>query len=1124
MILDNEQQKSSQRAKPKKVHEWITKYLQEGELDVVTGYFTVSALVWLSRKTNASMERYRMVLGEMVDDQNSTEKSLDLLNEELTLEGAFELRKLAREAVQFLRQEKVVLKTLEPNFCHAKCYIQKTADPDEAYFIMGSSNLTEAGIGLRVGHNIELNEAMRGDTREIEDYLRWFENLWNRKEAYTKKTITNEDGTTDKVPFKEYLIAEIQKIFKDYSPKEVYYKMLFELFGEAYLQEGADPEFENRRGRLETSAIWEPLYEFQRKGVMSLIRMLKKYNGAILADAVGLGKTWQALAVIKYFEMEGRQTLVLCPKKLQQNWEQYLKTEGSSFERDKFQYKVRFHTDLQDERIFSKEGLKKDYWTNSEPKLLVIDESHNLRNDKSTRYQYLMQELLQASQGDVKILMISATPINNSLLDVRNQFKLITKDDKGGFRDNLDIRSINGTFKQAQSAFKKWSKDPGASVAELRVKMPEDFFRLIDSLSVARTRRLIQDHQGGFEFPKKHPPVNLFVTPKQIGHFESFEELFNHFPEKLSGYQPSLYIPQEKEVKKVKDERQREFFLVKMLHILLTKRLESSWKAFHHTVNHILDHHQNALERIMAFEKTQQDKGLEIPDHEDWSDEDLEDDLEQFTLGKKRKIKLSAIAEAGNIDAFKRDLKKDIEALQLLQSAMANFKERVEKEAHTQQSVDEKLTALMQLLRDKQNTNKLGSGRKTVIFTSYTTTAFYLFEELKKRGFTKLGVISGSESSSSSQDHHTKRYEEILQRFAPYTKLYREREWSFIPDEEQGDSAYQQWKSWLQKEKPREYWKLEDELDILIATDVLSEGQNLQDADLVVNYDIHWNPVRVIQRVGRIDRLGSPFQEIHSVNFWPTDNINLYLDLQGRIERRMASMKLIGAEVDHQFTADFKRISDDEALEKRQKNRMLQQMETSMEDLDAEESVGFDDFSLEVFRQDLFQEMDRHKEFYRNMPKGVFSGFIPAQDDAVAEPGIIALLGYPVRHSSRGQHRYKRYHLVYVNKEGQELLPQQPQILDFLARYREAPREVPPPLDEGRQETIKEMRAHLDKWLKNQRGEEKAGKAAKNLLSQLQQGSGKAVKELSEEGAPKERFQIDKLDLLAWMIVGNLPA
>lgn len=1113
MILDNEKDNLQ-------VHEWISKYTEEGKLDIVTGYFTISALVWLSQKTNTAMERYQMVLGEMVEGQNTNEKSLDLLNEELTVEGAFELRKLAREAVQFLSQEKVVLKTLEPNFCHAKCYIQKTTNPDEAYFIMGSSNLTEAGIGLRKGHNIELNEAMRGDTREIQDYINWFENLWHRKEAYTTKTVTREDGSTAKVPFKEYLIGEIQKIFKNYSPKELYYKILFELFGEDYLLEEADPEFEKRRGKLETSAIWEPLYEFQKKGVMSLIRMLKKYHGAILADAVGLGKTWQALAVIKYFEMEGRQTLVLCPKKLQQNWEQYLKTEGSSFERDKFQYKVRFHTDLQDERIFSKDGLKKEYWTNSEPKLLVIDESHNLRNDKSNRYKYLMKELLQASQGDVKILMISATPINNSLLDVRNQFKLITKDDKSGFRDSLDIRSLNGTFKQAQSAFKKWSKDPAATVADLRVKMPDDFFRLIDALSVARTRRLIRDHQGGFEFPKKHPPVNLFVTPKQIGHFESFEELFNHFPEKLSGYQPSQYIPQEKDVKKVKDERQREFFLVKMLHILLTKRLESSWEAFHHTVNHILSHHQNALKRILEFEKTRKDLELEIPESENWSEEDLDEDLEQFTLGKKRKIKLNAIARAGNIDDFKRDLKKDIEALQLLQSAMANFKERVEKEANTQQSVDEKLTALMQLLRDKQNKDKLGRGRKTVIFTSYTTTAFYLFEELKKRGFTKLGVISGSKSSSSDKNVKTKRYEEILQRFAPYTKLYREKEWSFIPDEDSDVSPYRQWQKWLENEKPQEFWKLENELNILIATDVLSEGQNLQDADLVVNYDIHWNPVRVIQRVGRIDRLGSPFKEIHSVNFWPTDNINQYLDLQGRIERRMASMKLVGAEVDQQFTEEFNRIAEDEDLEKRQKNRMLKQMEATMEDLDSEESVGFDDFSLEVFRQDLFQEMDRHKDFYRNMPKGVFSGFIPAPDDAIGQPGIIALMGYPVKPNSRGQHRYKRYHLVYVNKEGQEILPHQPQILDFLARYREAPRDVPGSLDEGQQETIRDMRAHLENWLKSQN----KGKATQKLLSDLQQGSGKAVKELTEEGAPKERFQMDKLDLLAWMIIGNFNA
>ena len=349
--------------------------------------------------------------------------------------------------MEFLKQSKVEIKTLEPNFCHAKLYLfNDPKDERYNYFITGSSNLTEAGIGLKQTNNVELNIAETGENDRFNSLLNWFEELWNRSEAHYTKTIVLENGATKQQNFKEYLIEQIGNIFIEYSPKQLYYKILFELFGEQLLKEQNDPNFSREIGKLENSVIYKSLYEFQQKGVLTLIKMIQNYNGAILADAVGLGKTWSALAVIKYFQLQGYENIILCPKKLQNNWQQYLKKRGSLFEEDNFDYIVRFHTDLYEDRL-EKDGLTiTDYFQNDKPKLLIIDESHNFRNSKSNRYRFLVETLLKKNQN-IKLLLLSATPINNSLLDIRNQFKLIVKDDDNGFYETFGIRSIDGVFK-----------------------------------------------------------------------------------------------------------------------------------------------------------------------------------------------------------------------------------------------------------------------------------------------------------------------------------------------------------------------------------------------------------------------------------------------------------------------------------------------------------------------------------------------------------------------------------------------------------------------------------------------------------------------------------------------------
>ena len=1136
MILDNENNNL-------KVHEWITKYTGEGKMSVVTGYFTVGGLAFLSEKTKEFVKEYKFVLGDIVNFDELKDSSLDLLNENITVDAALKLSSLAREAVHFLDLEKVEAKTLEPDFCHAKVYLFEDGknEAQHNYYITGSSNLTEAGIGSKATSNVELNIAGFGSEAQYEQLIKWFEKLWKRPQAHDDKTIKREDGSYAKIPFKQYLIDEIKKIFQEYTPKEVYYKILFELFGEELLLENDNPEFNRQIGRLQNTIIFSALYEFQQKGVLSLIKMLNRFNGAILADAVGLGKTWSALAVMKFYELQGREVILLCPKKLANNWAQYLRRRHSKFEKDEFDYLIRYHTDLSEERIDSyPEGI--GFLTSRKPKLFIIDESHNLRNDKSKRYRYFVDEILKKCE-DVKVLMLSATPINNSLLDIRNQFKLIVADDTSGFFESLDIRNLDYTFRTAQKAFNEWTNEPQPRIADFVKKLPANFFKLTDSLAVARTRKMIEGHQNELTFPVKEKPENIFVTPKQIGNFKSFEELFENFPPRLSGYQPAFYVEQAKNVDKLHDERQRDFFLVKMMYILLVKRLESSWAAFQSTVDKILAHHQNALDRIAQYQKAKKreaKKDLNI-DHEQpdpfADDDELSNELDEFTLGKKRKIQLSEIDHSGRLDHFKKDLKEDIEALQLLQANLSQFDEKIKteiKKPKNLKSEDDKLEALISQIIKKCENGANNQNQKVLIFTVYKDTAFYLFDQLKARGFEKLAVVSGDASKVWNSEYETKKFEEILQRFCPYAKLFREKEWEYVPATEELSlaSQYEEWQKWIAENDAKTFEKLKHPIDILIATDALSEGQNMQDCDFVINYDIHWNPVRVIQRMGRIDRLGSPNERIFGLNFWPSNNINSYLNLQSRIEQRMTVMKLAGSEVDLQFSDTFRKMAENESLEQKQKAKMMQQMQTSWDDLEvSDQNLGFDDLSLEAYRQELLAEFKNKEKFYKSMPKGVYTGF-KSIDETCPKPGLIALFGFPARPPKKEDHRYKTYDLAYLDEQGESVLSNQKEILDALTQHKDAARFVPKPLDQGSTKEIGQLSATISKWLKSQavREEEqedgtvkeKMGSAALDLINKLKDGKKEAVNTLKEskEGL-KDRYKNENYDLIAWFIVSG---
>ena len=1066
MLIDNEN-------KNKKVHEWLNEYANDGTLDIVTGYFTVGALGFLSQITNEKIKKYRFILGDIVSTEQLQSHTIDLLNENISIEASLKLKGIAIEAVEFLKQSKVEAKTLEPNFCHAKAYIFDTKKDNDKNFLMGSSNLTEAGIGLKHTNNIELNIAETGNNYEFQHILEWFNELWNKPQAHYKKTIIDEDNKETKIDFKEYLIKQIEQIFIEYTPKELYYKVLFELFGEELLKEQDDPKFNREIGKLENSVIYNTLYDFQKKGVLSLIKMLEHYDGAILADAVGLGKTWSALAVIKYYQLQGRETILLCPKKLEHNWKQYLKRKNSKFKSDELDYIVRYHTDLFEERL-EKDDIDFSHLQSDKPKLIVIDESHNLRNAKSNRYKFLVDTLLKRNQN-IKILLLSATPINNSLNDIKNQFNLIVKDNDHGFLDSLDIKSLTGTFRIAQREFNQWATSDNKKISKFIEKLPPEFIKLTDSLTVARTRNMIDN----LKFPKKLTPRNIFITPKDIGSFSTFKDMLDSLPPKLTAYKPAYYI-EEDTSDVTHNEKLRDRALVKMIYILLAKRFESSWKSFYDTILRVNEYHQSIYDLAVKYSENKEDDTIQ----QDKDIEQSDDMFDELAIGK-REIKLSQIDSCGELDNFISDLNVDLTALKKLLSNLQHFEQSIEIENNFT-SKDTKLEKLIEIINDK----KKAPNKKVIIFTAYTDTVNYIYDELKKRGINKMSVIHGG----------TKKYEHILQRFAPFTKLYNEKRW----DNFDGKS-YVEWKKWIEVADNKTKELLDNPIDILIATDVLSEGQNLQDADMVINYDIHWNPVRVIQRMGRIDRIGSINDSIQGVNFWPSKDVNDYLNLQSRIEERMATMKVVGSEIDTSFTNNLQEMAEDETLERNQTAKMLEKLNVSWDDIEtSDNSLGFNDLSLEQFRQDLLDEMRKKNDFYKNMPKGIFTGFIK-NEDIPSETRLIALLK---------NRKNKQYELIYIDNNGKKILQNQKEVLEFLSEQKDKIRNIPEDIDKGNKEAISQLQKMLYTWAKPIKQDK-----GNQLLAGIMKGSKMSMERLEQNETLDKEFDIENYDLIIWFII-----
>ncbi len=1178
MLIDNKHIYGSSQA-IKTVWDCIAEYSsphkgRAGRMDIVTGFFSIAALHILY--TELSKEnKYRIVLGDIHDmtrNEQFLKRAVDLLQGDSALESGFQLPYYAKNAVAFLRRAAVEVRTINNTFCHAKSYLfEDKTDAVHDYAIVGSSNLTEAGLGIKASSNVELNFMETGrDNSMVKDLRAWFKDIWETV-ATADIPITTAKGKVRGRNAKEYIIEQIERLFKAYTPEEIYYKILFEFF-KADIEMNESIEYKRDMEFLQKSRVWKTLFNFQKSGVVSLVKLLTRYGGAILADAVGLGKTFSALGVIKYFQNNGYHTLVLCPKKLRNNWTKYLVNADSRFEEDRFNYVVRCHTDLQNNRMSNyDDSVTKQTILNYEKLLIVVDESHNLRNDKSCRYRMLLNDIIDESARrghTVKVLLLSATPINTGLKDIRNQFKLIGYDGNKHFYDEFKLPVpdeesdiLLTIFQQANAKYTEWADEPGHTVNTLRSKLGEvnHFFKLTDELIIARNRAFVTSFEPSLVFPSQLSPQNRHVGVNNIGTYKDIDAIYDDMKIlRLTAYQPSQYNyqledeyveradlilqmvnNQQIEVLQDLDERDlygilnvlrketkyeelqqiaiqnwvvkqsikkqfggrlhwdnnalREFSLVGMMISLFIKRLESCWESCLSTLTKVRDLHQQWLGKAEKRAIAEFNDEDEVTEKEDGTE----------TIGK-RTIDFSQMLR---VDDYIRDLKKDITILNRLISNLEKYRGQILSGART----DEKLDTLMDII-------KKHDGRKMVIFTSYADTAQYIYDRIVKQ-FDKVEIVTGDISSND--------LEEKLQRFAPYSKLFLEKKWdelykvNGVNPKDYADKPQELYALWRELIfKSSEYHVVQEQMqhpaDILVATDCVSEGQNLQDADMVVNYDIHWNPVRLIQRFGRIDRIGSPNSHIQSVNFWPSEDIESYLGLSERVSNRMVVMNVAGSET-LQANETIAMMEENNQFRQSQDARSLKSIhDDQVGEIEDMGTPTFDLLSLSEFKADaeqFVQNSDRLKEL-EEMPNGAFSGFRWNLRPYADHPECLVAL---LRHRDDN----KSFHLLCLPTDEQSdpdfKSIDKAEVLKLLSDHKNEETYLPQDILRADPETLKRLaRVITDRFAP------KNSQTVVNATLGLLRGNSSQIVNGKPEETLEERTDIAKYDLIAWDYVSEM--
>lgn len=901
----------------------------------------------------------------------SRERSLYGTEFEVKLRNELTQKAIAKECADWIRRKV----TFKSNVTQEQMMGFMTVD-ESSY--MPINGFTTVDLGCERGNNAYYSVQKTESYENGKYFIDLFEQLWNNKKRLQDVT--------------DIVIESITAAYRENAPEYIYFFALYNIFNE-FLDDISEDELPNEATGFKESKVWGMLYDFQRDAVLAIINKLEKFNGCILADSVGLGKTFTALAVIKYYENRNKSVLVLCPKKLSENWNTYKGNYvNNPIAEDRLRYDVLYHTDLSREHGQSNGiDLERLNWGNYD--LVVIDESHNFRNGgevsgeaaKENRYLKLLNKVVRAGVR-TKVLMLSATPVNNKFIDLKNQLALAYEGDAAQINKKLaTTKGIDEIFRQAQKAFNRWVK---LSVEErtteaLLQTLDFDFFELLDSVTIARSRKHIETYYNTADvgkFPKRLPPISLRPCLTDLNDAVNYNDIYTLLMSlNLSIYTPSNYIMPSR-LEKYLDvthhqgtsltQQGREEGIRRLMSINLLKRLESSVCSFRLTIDRIKKLIEDTMKTIEDYQAGNCILKLtEISDSDDFDYDDQNTDF--FSVGKKVKIDLADM----DYVSWKRELEKDAEKLGLLSQMVADITPE-----H-----DAKLQTLLKLIQKKVEHPINPANRKLIIFTAFSDTADYLYANVSKFAKEKFGLetaeITGNVDGKTTIPKLRADLNTVLTCFSPISK---------------GKSVLMPNSS--------------DELDILIATDCISEGQNLQDCDYLINYDIHWNPVRIIQRFGRIDRIGSKNETIQLVNFWPDMDLDEYINLKSRVETRMKISVMTS-------TGDDDLINAEEKGDLEYRRAQLKRLQEEVVDLeDMTSGISIMDLGLNEFRLDLLEYMKHHDDL-DTAPKGLHTVVGKTEDSPAGVIFVLQNINDSVNIDNRN--RIHPFYMVYISEEGE---------------------------------------------------------------------------------------------------------
>jgi len=969
-----------------KLKDDLTVELKKGsKVSIAAAYFSIYAYQELKKQLE-SIEELRFIFTSPTflkekNKKESREFYIPRLNRERSIYGTeFEVKlrnemtqkAIARECADWIRKKV----TFKSNATNEQMPGFMNVD-DNTYFPI--NGFTTVDLGCERGNNVYYPITKMSDNENASYYLKLFENIWNDNKRM--------QDVTDEV------ISNITTAYKENSPDYIYFFMLYNIFNE-FLDDISEDVLPNERTGFKESKIWNLLFNFQKDASLAIINKLEKYNGCILADSVGLGKTFTALSVIKYYECRNMRVLVLCPKKLSENWNTYKGNYiNNPIADDRLRYDVFYHTDLSRTSGYSNgQDLNLINWGNYD--LVVIDESHNFRNGSSgvgvhkgqgdNRYEILMKKIIKTGVK-TKVLMLSATPVNNRFYDLRNQLALAYGEDPAELEDKLDTtKTINEIFRSAQKAFNAWSKlDTEERTTENLLKTLDfDFFELLDSVTIARSRKHIEkfyDIKDIGKFPERNKPIALSPQLTDLSDAINYSQIYDTLVSlNLTLYTPSHFILPSKKYKYLDpdnpDEKGfsqagREQGIRRLMSINLLKRLESSVYSFRSTLNKIRERLDATIQLVHDFESGNSQISIdEYIDNFDFDDDDQNTDF--FTVGNKVQINLADM----DYISWLRDLEADKESLDLLSLMVEDITPE-----H-----DSKLNELKRIIKEKIENPINADNKKVIVFSAFSDTADYLYENISAYVKDEFGLntaeVTGNVDGRTTIPKLKSDLNTVLTVFSPVSKGKN----LLMPNNDYN-------------------------IDILIATDCISEGQNLQDCDYLVNYDIHWNPVRIIQRFGRIDRIGSRNQFIQLVNFWPDMDLDEYINLKGRVETRMKISILTS-------TGDDNLISAEEKGDLEYRRNQLQKLRDEVVDIeDMSNGISILDLGLNEFRMDLVDYIKNHDDLDA-APKGLHAVVKSDEDNP---SGIIFVLknlneGVNINHTNR----IHPFYMVYISDEG----------------------------------------------------------------------------------------------------------